>query len=223
MRWLKLVCNVIIGFSLAVLALSIVYRDYAPQSTLMLKRKLFAQGVEQSWVSMGSISPQIIEAVIVAEDARFCHHSGVDWSALKSAMIEAAEEGEGPKGASTITMQLTRNLFLWQSRSYIRKILEIPLSVMLDAVMSKRRIMEIYLNIAEWGDGIFGVEAASRHYFKKSAGSLNAREASLLVSALPSPVKRNPAKPGAYTKQYAGKINRRLNADVAYTGCLRYR
>ena len=172
---------------------------------------------------MNAISPQIIEAVIAAEDARFCHHNGVDWNALRLAMVEAAEEGEAPKGASTITMQVTRNLFLWQSRSYIRKVLEIPFSGMIDMVMSKRRIMEIYLNIAEWGDGVFGVESASRHYFKKSSSSLNAHEASLLVSALPSPVKRNPAKPGLYTKQYAGKINRRLNADVAYTGCLRYR
>lgn len=223
MRLLRLIFNATIVFFLLVLALSVVYRDYAPQSTLMLKHKLFGQRVDQSWVSLKSISPEMIEAVIVAEDARFCRHGGVDWQALKLALLEAVQEGDGPKGASTITMQVTRNLFLWQGRSYLRKVLEIPLSVMLDAVMSKRRIMEIYLNIAEWGDGIFGVEAASQRYFKKSAKNLSAREASLLVSALPSPVKRNPANPGTYTKQYAGKINRRVNADVAYKSCLRYK
>lgn len=223
MRIFRTVKRMIIALLCVVLTFSVMYRDYNPYSMLVLKRKLFLERVEQRWVPLHAISPNMVKAVIVAEDARFCHHHGVDWGALRGAVQEAIADGDAPKGASTITMQVTRNLFLWQGRSYLRKILEIPFATIVDLVMSKRRIMEIYLNIAEWGDGIFGVEAAAIHYFKKSAGSLSEDEAAMLVSILPNPIERNPLKPTSYTRKYAGKINRRLDADVAYTGCLRYK
>ena len=208
-------------FLLCVCLLSIAYRVSVPPSTLMLKRWLMGERVERSWVPIRLMSPNLIEGVIVAEDARYCQHRGVDWVELRRAVTEAAEESENPRGASTITMQTARNLFLWQGRSYIRKALEIPLAMLIDIVIGKRRTMEIYLNIAEWGEGIFGAEAASQHYFHKSVRYLSAGEAALLVASLPSPVRRNPAKPGAYTQKYAGKITRRLQADAAVVGCVR--
>ena len=142
----------------------------------MLARWLLDDPVERQYVSLDRISPSLCTAVLVSEDARFCQHDGVDWDALREVM-DKAKPGGPSRGASTIPMQTAKNLFLWPSRSYVRKIIEIPLALLLDLAWSKRRILEVYLNIAEWGDGIFGAEAAARHYFHKSADRLDAREA----------------------------------------------
>lgn len=206
---------------LLLVGLILIYRDYNPYSTLMLRDVVLRRPYEQHYVPLSGVSRNVQEAVIAAEDAQFCQHNGVDWNAIRLAVKQAIHKGEGPRGASTLTMQLTRNLFLWQGRSYIRKFLEVPLSLMLDAILTKRRIMELYLNIAEWGDGIYGVEAAARHHFGKSALLLTPKEASLLVSALPSPIRRDPGNPGAYTQRYASKINRRIDADTVSLRCLR--
>jgi monofunctional biosynthetic peptidoglycan transglycosylase len=130
----------------------------------------------------------------MSEDARYCQHGGVDWEAVRE-VIEDAEDGTPSRGASTITMQTAKNLFLWPSRSYIRKGLEVPLALWLDLVLSKRRVLEIYLNIAEWGPGVFGAEAAAQASFGKPAAALSAREAALLATALPNPVRRNASRP----------------------------
>src|SRR5690606_8639913 len=125
--------------------------------------------------------------------SRFCQHAGIDWTELR-AVVEAADEDGPSRGASTIPMQTAKNLFLWNGRSYIRKALELPVALYLDLIWSKRKMMENYLNIAEWGEGVFGAEAASRHYFGKSAKNLTRREAALLATALPNPLVRNPGK-----------------------------
>ncbi|WGJ13795.1 monofunctional biosynthetic peptidoglycan transglycosylase [Methylocapsa sp. D3K7] len=174
--------------------LIVIYRFEPPVSTLMLARWLLDDPVERQYVPLDRISPSLRAAVLVSEDARFCQHDGVDWGALRE-VLDKAKPGGPSRGASTIPMQTAKNLFLWPSRSYIRKIIEIPLALLLDLAWSKRHILEVYLNIAEWGDGIFGAEAAARHYFHKSADRLDAREAALLATSLPSPLHRNAARP----------------------------
>lgn len=202
---------------LAICLLCLLYRWVNPVSTIMLKRWVMGDHVSRHFTSLENISPSLVEAVIVAEDARFCTHGGVDWEALELNLFKSKHT----HGASTITMQVTRNLFLWQGHSYIRKAIEIPLAIMVDLVLGKRRTMEIYLNIAEWGRGIFGAEAAARYYFHTSARRLTVRQAALLVAILPSPKHRNAADPGAYTQHYAGKISRRMEMDSAMLRCLR--
>jgi monofunctional biosynthetic peptidoglycan transglycosylase len=220
MTFFKILTRLLIGFLLITCALSLLYRLVNPVSTVMLKRWAFGQHVEYSYVPIERMSPHLIKAIIVAEDGRFCAHHGVDWQEMKKALIDAAEDST-PRGASTLSMQVTRNLFLWQGRSYIRKILEVPLSMFVDPIIGKPRLLEIYLNVAEWGRGIFGAEAASQHYFHKSARYLSQSEATLLVSVLPDPARRNPAKPGVYTQFYANKIAQRLQKNTAITHCLR--
>jgi monofunctional biosynthetic peptidoglycan transglycosylase len=156
----------------------------------------------------------------MSEDGQFCRHRGVDWVEL-NAVISDALDGEKPRGASTIPMQTAKNLFLWSGRSYFRKGIEIPLAIYLDAVLSKKRIMEIYLNIAEWDKGVFGIEAAAKHYFGRSASQLSARQAALLTVTLPNPADRNPARPSAGLNRLARLIERRAAKAGGYVGCVK--
>ena len=160
--WLVLgVVGVWVG---AVLLLTLLYTVVPPVSTLMLGRWLTLRGVERTAVSLDEISPHLTRAVISSEDGRFCQHGGVDWDALRQVIEDADEDGPS-RGASTIPMQVAKNLFLWPSRSYLRKGMEIPLALVIDLAWSKRRLLENYLNIVELGDGVFGAEAAARRYF----------------------------------------------------------
>jgi monofunctional biosynthetic peptidoglycan transglycosylase len=191
LRWFaRLSLLLVLGLAALVLA----YRMATPVSTLMLKRWVSNESIDRSFLSLERISANLVTAVVVSEDARFCRHNGVDWTEMREVMDEAAEEGP-TRGASTITMQTAKNLFLWPSRSFIRKALEVPLALAIDAAWPKRRVLEVYLNIAEWGEGIFGAEAAARRYFHKSAGDLSLREAALLSAALPNPHLRDPLHP----------------------------
>ncbi|MHA7775810.1 monofunctional biosynthetic peptidoglycan transglycosylase [Roseibium sp. M-1] len=176
--------------------LTVIYSVVPPISTLMIARYAQFLWVDRQWVPLEEISPNLVKAVITSEDSGFCENHGVEWDALQD-QVEALSDGEKPRGASTITMQTAKNLFLWGGRSYIRKGLELPLALMLDAILSKRRILEIYLNIAEWGEGIFGAEAAAQAWFGKKAKDLTGTEAARLATALPNPIARNPAKPGS--------------------------
>jgi monofunctional biosynthetic peptidoglycan transglycosylase len=194
----------LVALTLVIAALLAAYRFLPPVSTLMLARWLTGETVERQYVPLDRISGFLRASVIVSEDARFCEHSGVDWGALREVMDKAKADGPS-RGASTIPMQTAKNLFLWPSRSYIRKGIEIPLALMIDLAWPKRRILEVYLNLAEWGDGIFGAEAAARHYFHKSADRLDPREAALLATALPNPLHRNPARP---SPRHAGLATR---------------
>jgi monofunctional biosynthetic peptidoglycan transglycosylase len=204
----------------AVFWLGLLYWAVPPVSTLMLGRWLTLQPVERDFVRLDEISPNLPLAVMTAEDSRFCEHNGVDWDALWD-VVEAADEDGPSRGASTIPMQAAKNLFLWPSRSYVRKGLEIPVALYLDLIWSKRQMMEVYLNVAEWGDGVFGAEAAARKYFRKSAKNLTRQEAALLARALPNPLVRNPARPRPGHRALAGQLQVRMERAAPFSDCLK--
>lgn len=193
-----------------------------PVSTVMLWREALGEPVKRIFVPLSAIDPDLARAVIVAEDGRFCSHYGVDFNQIQDA-IEDADSLEDMRGGSTITQQLAKNLFLWQSRSYIRKALEFPLALWIDLVLSKRRILELYLNIAEWGpSGQFGAEAGARYAFGKSARHLSHAQAALLAAVLPNPHERNARRPDAGLRRLERLyIARAARAPAAVTACLR--
>lgn len=188
-------------------------------STLMIGRWVTGRPVDRQWVPLGGVSAHLVDAVLMSEDGQFCAHDGVDWVQLHEVM----NDPDGPsRGASTITMQVARNLYLWNGRSVIRKGLEIPLALLLDKIWSKKRIMEIYLNIAEWGEaGVFGAEAAARHDFGKPASQLTLREAALMATALPNPFLRHPAHPTRTHRELAAINLARIAGAGEWTACLR--
>lgn len=195
-----------------------VWRFVPPVSTLMLARWVTFRPVERIWTPLERISPHLIASVVASEDARFCRHNGIDWVALDEQL--SAEDGPS-RGASTLTMQTAKNLFLFPQRSYVRKGLEIPLALAIDAAWPKRRVLEVYLNIAEWGPGLYGAEAAARHYFRKPAAQLTRREAALLATALPNPILRNPARPSRRHGMLTGINIRRAAAAGRLLTCLK--
>jgi monofunctional biosynthetic peptidoglycan transglycosylase len=218
-RWRRALFALALALAVVLAALLALWRFVPPVSTLMLGRYVTMKRVERVYTPLERIAPALVEAVVVAEDARFCRHGGVDWSAV-NAVIETADEDGPSRGASTIAMQTAKNLFLWPSRSYIRKALEIPLALAIDLAWPKRRVLEVYLNIAEWGEGVFGVEAAARRFFGKSAAALTAREAALLAAALPLPLARDPARPTSRQQAYAGTIAARARLSGGLLDCL---
>lgn len=190
-----------------------------PRSTLMLARDLAGKPVDRRWIALGDVSPTLVSAVILSEDGQFCRHRGVDWSSLRDVVRHG--RGAPSRGASTLTMQVVKNLFLWPGRSYLRKAIEIPLALLLNVVWSKKRVMETYLNIAELGDGVFGVEAASQAAFGTSAATLTARQAALLATSLPNPFLRRAGKPNRLHRALANRILSFLPDADAHTLCLR--
>jgi monofunctional glycosyltransferase len=214
-RALRAAAVVLAALVVTVLVLVVAYRWVNPPvSTLMLGQMLAGTAIERSWVPLNGISPHLIRAVVLSEDGRFCAHRGVDWRALKDAIAH-------DRGGSTITMQVVKNLFLWPSRSYVRKAIEIALAYLVDALWPKQRILEIYLNIAEWGDGVFGAEASAQIHFAKPALRLTAQEAALMVVALPSPLERSPGLPSAATGRLAGRLLLRMATSRVEVGCVR--
>lgn len=211
---------VLLGATVMVLAAGkVVYDGGRPAvSTLMIGRWITGRPVERRWTPLGAFSPHLIDAVLMSEDGQFCTHGGVDWAELHEVM----NNPDGPsRGASTITMQLARNLYLWNGRSFIRKGLEIPLALLLDRIWSKKRILELYLNIAEWGDGVFGAEAAARRDFGKSASQLTLRESALMATALPNPALRNPAHPTRMHRELAAINLARIAGAGEWTACVK--
>jgi monofunctional biosynthetic peptidoglycan transglycosylase len=216
-RWLRLLLRAVLALLLVPVVLVPAYLVVRPVSTLMIFTRLFDGPVARDWVSFDDIAPALVASVIMSEDGRFCDHSGVDWQEMGKVMDRSADH---PRGASTIAMQTVKNLFLWTSRSYLRKGLEIPLALYADLVWSKRRLMEIYLNVVEWGPGIFGAEAAARHYFNRPAKQLTAGQAALLAVTLPNPALRNPAHPTRHLQAIARIVADRARMSGAYIGCL---
>jgi monofunctional glycosyltransferase len=216
----RVVLAALLALTLGLAGLILAYRFLPPVSTLMLGRWLMGETVERHYVPLDHISSFLRASVIVSEDARFCEHSGVDWGALREVLDKAKPDGPS-RGASTIPMQTAKNLFLWPSRSYIRKGIEIPLALLIDLAWPKRRILEVYLNLAEWGDGIFGAEAAARFYFHKSADRLDAREAALLATALPNPLHRNPARPSPRHAGLAARVMGRAQGAGSLVECVK--
>lgn len=217
MKILETLRKILLIYFIAVIALSGIYLLLPPISTLMIGRLLTFDGYSRDSVSLKYVSPQLIRAVIRAEDSKFCQHWGVDWDSMEDAV---GKRGGPSRGASTISMQVVKNLFLWPQRSYLRKALEIPMALYLDLIWPKKRMMEVYLSVAEWGDGIFGVEAAAQHYFGKPARLLSSRESALLAAMLPNPLKRNPARPSQSYAKHAQNIQKWANSGVD-TSCLR--
>lgn len=220
-RWVRLGAIAAALMAALPIVLTILYLPpfVRPISTLMIKDLVTLQGYDRQWVPLDDIAPVLAHSVIMSEDGQFCFHQGVDLGELKG-VINDALEGEATRGASTIPMQTVKNLYLWNGRSFLRKAAELPLAIYFDALMPKRRIMEIYLNIAEWGPNIYGIEAASQHYFGKPASKLTRRQAALLAVTLPNPLARNPAKPGPGLKRLASVIERRAGKAGAYVQCL---
>jgi len=196
-----------------------LYRFVNPISTLMVWRWATGARVVRVTVPLERIAPLLPATVVASEDARFCTHGGVDWGEIRDAIEEADDLSEA-RGGSTITQQVAKNLFLWGGRSFVRKALELPLALWIDLVLPKRRVLEIYLNIAEWGpNGQFGAEAGSRYAFGKPARDLNSREAATLAAILPNPHRRSARTPGPAVRRLAGVYETRArSADVS---CLR--
>jgi monofunctional biosynthetic peptidoglycan transglycosylase len=190
-----------------------------PVSTLMLRDLVLLRGYDRQWVSIDDVAPVLVQSVMMSEDGQYCFHGGVDWGEMRM-LVEDTLQGQETRGGSTIPMQTAKNLFLWNSRSFIRKGLELPLAVASDFVWSKRRLMEIYLNIAEWGPGIYGIEAAAQYHFKVPAAKLTRRQASLLAVSLPNPIDRNAGKPGRGLRRLAGVIERRAQGSGDYIKCI---
>ena len=213
----------VVGLLLLPYLLTPLYLVIRPVSTPMLWRWLTGARVTQTYVPIETMAQALPITVIGSEDARYCTHHGIDWQEIREAIDEADDLSEA-RGGSTITQQTAKNLFLWPGRSFIRKALEVPLAMWIDLVLGKRRVLEIYLNIAEWGpNGEFGAEAGSRRAFNKPAASLNLREAALLAAILPNPLRRNARQPGPGVRRLAGIYEARARTSGALDACLRGR
>jgi monofunctional glycosyltransferase len=201
-----------------------LYRFGHPVSTPMLWRYLTGSRVERIYVPIGRIAPSLPLTVIIAEDGTFCRNRGVDFTAIREALHQADDDFQEARGGSTITQQTVKNLFLWQGRSFIRKAMEIPLALWMNLVLPKRRVLEIYLNIAEWGpNGEFGAEAGARYAFGKSARELTPREAAELTAILPNPISRSARVPNLQLRKLAGLYERRAAEHPVFDACVRGR
>lgn len=210
-RPLRWIAAALAGLVLFPAAWAVSYRWVPPPgSPLMLIRRVEgAPGIDRRWVPLADISPRLVEAVIASEDSRFCGHGGIDWDAVEAARAHN-EAGGRLRGASTLSMQTAKNAFLWPDRTWLRKGAELGFTLLIEATWPKRRIVEVYLNLAEWGDGVFGAEAAARRHFDKPASELSAREAALLAAVLPNPRRWSAARPTGYIRNRAATIERRM-------------
>ncbi len=219
-RPLRLAGLAVLGLLLLPYLIAPFYAFGQPVSTVMLWRRMMGERVERIYVPLSRVSPALPLAVIIAEDGRFCSHYGVDFAEIQNA-IDTADDLSDMRGASTITQQVAKNLFLWPGHSVARKALEFPLALWIDLVLSKRRILEIYLNVAEWGPkGEFGVEAGAQRAFRKSARSLTRYQAALLAAMLPNPHDRDARRPGPGLRRLAGLYVARSRAAPAAAACL---
>lgn len=217
-KFIRFVFVLLVLLLAAPYVLTLVYAGGHPVSTLMLWRRMTGAPVTREWIDFKNIAPVLPRTVIASEDARFCSHHGVDWDAVRDVLADA-EDGDVGRGGSTITQQVAKNLFLWSGRSYVRKGLEFPLALWIDLVLSKQRVLELYLNIAEWGpNGQFGVNAGANYAFGRSAENLSPREAALLAAMLPNPHVRSARKPGPGMRRLAGTYMARARA-VDMEGC----
>lgn len=215
-RGLALLGAVVIGLPVL---LTLVYTVVPPVSTLMLRDLALLRGYDRDWISLEEATPVLLHSIIASEDQTFCSHHGVEWGALRD-QFDRWRAGEDARGASTLSMQVARNLFLWQGRSTVRKALEAPLAVLVDLVWSKRRMIEIYINIAELRPQVYGFEAAAQTAFGRPAADISRRQAALLVAALPLPSERNAAQPTSRQSRLAETIQVRARGMGAYIGCL---
>jgi len=191
----------------------VYWSSFNPTSTAFMERYLEKPGarLRQTWVPYNRISEHLKRAVVAAEDAKFLDHEGFDWEAIQKAMLKNEQRGKVVAGASTISQQLAKNLFLSSSRSWLRKGEEAAITWMMERTLSKRRILELYLNVAEWGEGIFGAEAAARHHFGVSAAALTPGEAAWLAAILPSPRRYERGRETPYLAGRVATISSRMS------------
>jgi monofunctional biosynthetic peptidoglycan transglycosylase len=195
----------------------------APGTILMTQRGMQGEDVRRDWTSLDRISPDLVLAVIASEDAKFCEHGGIDWDAIgKAREYNKKHDGKKRRGGSTISQQTAKNVFFWNGGGMPRKAGEAWMTYVIETVWGKRRIMEVYLNVAEWGDGLFGAEAAAQARFGKSAADLSQLEAARLAAVLPSPNKWSADKPGPYVRKRTGSIMSRMRvvANEGYAACV---
>ncbi|MFN4087437.1 MAG: monofunctional biosynthetic peptidoglycan transglycosylase [Alphaproteobacteria bacterium] len=215
----------VLGALLIVLAgpplLILLYRFVPPPATPLMVMRLFeGEGLAREWVSMSRIAPDLRAAVIAAEDNLFCVHGGFDWDSLRQAYADY-RRGAGLRGASTISMQTAKNVLLWPGRTLVRKGLEAWFTTLIEALWDKPRILEVYLNVAEWAPGVYGAEAAARHHFGKAAADLSRREAALLAAVLPNPRRWSASRPTQYITRRAATIQRRIGQLGPLLDCAR--
>jgi len=222
MRLLGWVLKLLLGLLAFSMLWALAYRWIDPPLTWLTARdRLGGIAVKQEWAPLDSMGRHLPRAVIGAEDARFCVHRGFDFAAMEEAYARN-KAGKALRGGSTISQQTAKNAFLWPGRTMVRKGLEAWFTVLIELLWGKPRIMEVYLNVAEFGRGVFGAEAAAQHYFDKPASRLTRIEAARLAAILPQPIKRDAASPGRYTKRYANRIagRARVVANEGIDACL---
>lgn len=219
-RWRRIFWRTLAVVLIAPAALTLLFALVpVPLTPLMLIRSLSGAPIENDWVPLARISRDLQRSVIAAEDMNFCNHFGFEPEALEKAW-DSYQRGGKLRGGSTITMQTAKNVFLWPGRNFIRKGLEAWLTLYLEALWSKPRTLEVYLNVVEWGPGVYGAEAAAQHHFKKSAATLTAYEAALLASVLPSPQRWSASKPGPYVRTRAETIQYRAARLGSFGACI---
>lgn len=220
-RWARRAAKIVIVVLVVVpVVLTVVYRVVpVPATPLMVIRLAEGEGWQRDWVPLGAVAETVGVAVLAGEDNLFCENRGYDWSQVADAW-STWREGGRLRGASTVSMQVARNLFLWPGGGFVRKAVEVYATSIVELLLPKWRIMEIYLNIAEWGPGIYGVGAAARHYFGVDAHDLNTRQAALLVAILPAPRSRSASNPSNYVAGYAATIQRRMGQLGPLTDCI---
>ncbi|MEO1044619.1 MAG: monofunctional biosynthetic peptidoglycan transglycosylase [Pseudomonadota bacterium] len=206
-RFIGLVLKLILYFVLLSLALVLLFKFVNPPTTITMLTD--TNGATRQWSNIGNIDRDMVSAVIAAEDSKFCSHNGFDQEAIVEAMERNAKGGR-LRGASTISQQTAKNVFLWQDGGYVRKALEAWFTLLIEQIWGKERIMEVYLNIAETGIGTYGVEAGAQRYFNKGASSLSRSEAARMAAALPLPKERAVINPTGFTRRYGNTIAARI-------------
>jgi monofunctional biosynthetic peptidoglycan transglycosylase len=197
---------IVIGVVIPVVLVAIYRFAPPPADILMVERAIQGKGWDYRWRPLRKISPALVQAAVASEDARFCDHHGFDFDAIQKAMAHNEKHPNRIRGASTISQQTAKNVFLWPGRDWVRKGMETYFTVLIETIWGKARIMEVYLNVAEMGPGVYGAEAAARKYFKTDAAHLTAAQAARLVAVLPNPTKYRAAAPGRYVRGRAAHI-----------------
>ena len=222
-RILRLILRMALIFVVGSLVWVGVYRFVPPPITFtMIGGMLQGHGLSRDWMSLSEMSPNMARAAIAAEDARFCAHHGFDFQAIEQAAKRNAR-GKRLRGGSTISQQTAKNVFLWQGRSWLRKGLETWFTVLIETLWGKRRIMEVYLNVAETGIGTYGANAGAMRYFRHDASQLSQTEAARIAAILPLPKRRGAVAPTGFTRRYGDRITRRIGivGRGGYDACLR--
>jgi monofunctional biosynthetic peptidoglycan transglycosylase len=215
LRWGELARRALVVAALVLVVVPIagvlVFRVVAPPPGILPIERLFQRkGYQRQWRPIGRISPNLVYAVIAAEDARFCTHRGFDGAAIEKALKNNAARPGHIRGGSTLSQQTAKNVFLWPARDYARKAAEAWYTVLIETLWGKRRILEVYLNVVEWAPGVYGAEAASQRWFHVHADQLTPQQADRLAAVLPNPLKWKAAAPGAYVRKRSGKIARNV-------------